>query len=187
MASGEGEAGAAGAPMQRERAPHSASAFASKQYSEGEDGEEAHSPRNSQGQGKLMPFEAWHFQRSAVLHHVVLIAIVAFYVIFLYAGSDAGSLSVFDGLFLVCSLVMLSGRAAAHAWLEPVFAQVLVSRLAFGILAAINLYSVWDAVASASKEELQSIALHSSLCLFIGSINKFPLGAKSQRNHNEMI
>ena len=78
-----------------------------------------------------LPFEAWHFQRSAMVQHLVFVILLALgaFNIFLYPDDWASAAMLVN---VIVGLCMLAGRIAAHAWLEPVFAQKLVSNLVFG-------------------------------------------------------
>ena len=78
-----------------------------------------------------LPFEAWHFRRSAMVQYLVLGAMVALWMVYAVSLHDTVDSSAMAPISL--GLCVLAGRAAAHAWLEPVFAQKLVSHLAFGI------------------------------------------------------
>ena len=79
-----------------------------------------------------LPFEAWHFRRSATLHALVLGSMTALWIALPIISNGWQNLDLLSILCILMAIGMIAGRAAAHAWLEPVFAQKLVARLAFG-------------------------------------------------------
>ena len=78
-----------------------------------------------------LPFEAWHFRRSATLHALVLGSMTALWIALPLISNGWQNLDLLYILCILMAIGMIAGRAAAHAWLEPVFAQKLVARLAF--------------------------------------------------------
>ena len=105
-----------------------------------------------------LSFEAWHFRRSAVMHHAFASALVATLVVDALRTSDevmAQSNLVMAGL----AAAIIAARAAAHIWVEPTLAQKLLSRFSFVIFCLMYpLYAVY-ATTMTAEDAQKDIAL----------------------------
>ena len=80
----------------------------------------------------VLPFEAWHFRRSALMHHMMVLVLLAVYGISVFASPHAWTWG--DAGAVIVLLSILAGRIAAHACLEPIAAQRHCSVLVFGLI-----------------------------------------------------